>query len=67
VLNLRSSPRDGLGPRSTAALAELQSQLLTLAVEKAALQRQLHNRGSEVERLQEKVRPLACCLLPSHK
>lgn len=55
LLDLRSS-RGSLGPRSTAALAELQSQLLTMAVEKATLQRQLQQGRSEVEKLQEKVR-----------
>jgi hypothetical protein len=44
-----------LGPKSTAALAELQSQLLTMAVEKAALLRQLQQGRSAVEKLQEKV------------
>lgn len=49
-------PRSGgLGPRSTAALAELQSQLLTMAVEKAALQRQLQQGRTEVDKLHEKV------------
>jgi chaperonin cofactor prefoldin len=50
-----------LGPRSTAALAELQSQLLTMAVEKATLQRQLQQGRSEVEKLQEKVRSAKMC------
>jgi hypothetical protein len=52
---LLPSSRGSLGPRSTAALAELQRQLLTMAVEKAALQRQLQHGRSTVEQLQEKV------------
>jgi len=57
VLDLR---RSSLGPRSTAALAELQSQLLAMAVEKAALQRQLQHGRTEVEKLQEKVSFMSC-------
>lgn len=52
---LSPSSRGSLGPRSTAALAELQTQLLTMAVEKAALQRQLQQGRSRIEMLQEKV------------
>jgi hypothetical protein len=53
---LLPSSRGSLGPRSTAALAELQTQLLTMAVEKGALQRQLQKGHSQIEQLQEKVR-----------
>lgn len=52
---LLPSSRGSLGPRSTAALAELQTQLLTMAVEKAALQRQLQQGRSRIEMLHEKV------------